>query len=65
MHARGDGNVQRIQAVREEANIKLCSVIRDIMGASGRRMLKALIAGETDAAKLAALRAPAAPLNAD
>jgi transposase len=32
-------HVQRIQAVLEEANIKLCSVITDIMGASGRRML--------------------------
>ena len=48
-------HVQRIQAVLEEANIKLCSVITDIMGASGRRMLKAMIAGETDAEKLAAL----------
>src|SRR5262249_52309772 len=28
-------HVQRIQAVLEEANIKLCSVITDIMGASG------------------------------
>jgi transposase len=44
-------HVQRIQAVLEEANIKLCSVITDIMGASGRRMLKAMIAGETDAEK--------------
>ena len=48
-------HVQRIQAVLEEANIKLCSAITDIMGASGRRILKALIAGETDAEKLAAL----------
>jgi transposase len=48
-------HVQRIQAVLEEANIKLCSVITDIMGASGRRMLKAMITGETDAEKLAAL----------
>src|SRR5262245_28763737 len=39
-------HVQRIQAVLEEANIKLCSVITDIMGASGRRMLKAMIAGD-------------------
>ena len=46
---------QRIQAVLEEANVKLCSVITDILGASGRRMLKALIAGETDAHRLAAL----------
>jgi transposase len=48
-------HVQRIQAVLEEANIKLCSVITDIIGASGRRILKALIAGEADPEKLAAL----------
>jgi hypothetical protein len=34
--------VQRIQAVLEEANIKLCSVITNIMGASGRRILPAV-----------------------
>jgi transposase len=48
-------HVQRIQGVLEEANVKLSSVITDIMGASGRRILKAMIAGETDAEKLAAL----------
>jgi len=48
-------HVQRIQAVLEEANVKLSSVITDILGPSGRRILKALIAGETDAQKLAAL----------
>src|SRR5262249_51252594 len=46
---------QGIQAVLEEANVKLCSVITDILGASGRRMLKAMIAGEIHAHKLAAL----------
>jgi len=48
-------HVQRIQAVLEEANVKLSSVITDILGPSGRRILRAIIAGETDAAKLAAL----------
>src|SRR5437588_2724644 len=48
-------HTQRIQAVLEEANVKLCSVITDILGTSGRRILKAMIAGETDAQKLAAL----------
>jgi transposase len=48
-------HTQRIQAVLEEANIKLCSVITDILGASGRRILTAMIAGETDAQKLAGL----------
>jgi transposase len=48
-------HTQRIQAVLEEANIKLTSVITDILGMSGRRILKAIVAGETDASKLAGL----------
>ncbi len=48
-------HVQRIQKTLEDANIKLVSVISDIMGMSGRRILKAMIAGETEAAKLAGL----------
>ena len=48
-------HVQRIQKTLEDANIKLVSVISDIMGMSGRRILKAMIAGETNAAKLAGL----------
>jgi len=48
-------HTQRIQAVLEEANIKLSSQIADILGLSGRRILKALIAGETDPDKLSAL----------
>lgn len=46
---------QRIQAVLEEANIKLSSVISDILGQAGQRMLKAIIEGESDADKLAEL----------
>ena len=45
----------RIQKTLEDANIKLDSVISDIIGVSGRKMLKALIAGEKDPAKLARL----------
>jgi transposase len=45
----------RIQKVLEDANIKLASVATDVLGASGRDMLEALIAGETDPAKLAEL----------
>ena len=48
-------HVQRLQRTLEEANIKLDSVISDIMGTSGRAMIDALIAGETDPAKLARL----------
>jgi len=39
----------------EDADIKLDSVISDIMGKSGRAMIKALIAGERDPDKLARL----------
>ncbi len=45
----------RLQAVLEDANIKLASVVSDIRGASARAILQALIAGETDAATRAEL----------
>ena len=48
-------HVQRIQKTLEGANIKLTNVISDILGMSGRRILDAIVAGETNAAKLAAL----------
>ena len=51
-------HTQRIQAVLEEANIKLSSVITDILGMSGRRILQAIVAGETDPMKLAELGGP-------
>jgi transposase len=51
-------HTQRIQAVLEEANVKLSSVITDILGLSGRRILKAIVAGESDPAKLAGLASP-------
>ncbi len=45
----------RIQKVLEDANIKLAAVATDVLGMSGRDMLEALIAGETDPEKLADL----------
>ena len=48
-------HVQRLQKTLEDASIKLDSVISDIMGLSGRRMIEALIAGKTDPDALAAL----------
>ena len=48
-------HTQRIQATLEEANIKLASVISDILGFSGRRILKAIVAGEGDPRRLAEL----------
>jgi transposase len=45
----------RIHKLLETANIKLATVATDILGVSGQAMLRALAAGETDAAQLAAL----------
>ncbi len=45
----------RIQKVLETANIKLGSVASDVMGASGRKMIEGLIAGEKDVSVLADL----------
>jgi transposase len=45
----------RIQKVLEDANIKLGSVASDVLGASGRDMLRALIAGVDSATLLANL----------
>lgn len=45
----------RIQKVLEDANLKLTSVISDILGMSGRAMLEAIIDGERDPATLANL----------
>jgi transposase len=46
---------QRIQKVLEDAGIKLDSVASDVLGVSGRAMLRALIAGERDPERLAEL----------
>jgi transposase len=44
-----------LEALLEEAHIKLSSLVSDLLGASARRMLKALADGETDPVALAAL----------
>lgn len=46
---------QRVQRVLEDCNIKLDSVISDILGVSGRAILDAIVAGESDPQQLAAL----------
>lgn len=48
-------HASRIQKVLEDANLKLGSVLSDVLGKSGRAILSALIAGETDPVKLADL----------
>lgn len=53
-------NVQRIQKVLQDANIKLDSWLSNLMGLSGRKMLAAMIAGESDPMALARLAHPRA-----
>lgn len=48
-------HVQRLHKVLEDANIKLTTVITDLMATSGRAILNALITGERDPDALAAL----------
>jgi transposase len=48
-------HVQRIQKTLEDANIKLDLVVTDILGLSGRRIIEALIAGQTVPQALASL----------
>ena len=45
----------RISKVLEDTNIKVAHAMSDLFGTSGRRMLKALCAGERNPQKLAAL----------
>jgi transposase len=47
--------VNRLQKVLEDANIKLASVATDVLGVSGRAMLKALIEGKMTPAQMADL----------
>ena len=47
--------VNRVQKLLESANLKLSLVATDVLGASGRAMLRALVAGERDGAALAEL----------
>jgi transposase len=51
-------HVQRLQKVLEDANLKLASVVTDLMGQSGRAMLEAIVQGVTDPERLAALAHP-------
>ncbi len=46
-------HTQRIHKLLESANVKLASVLTDVLGVSGRAILEALAAGETDPERLA------------
>jgi transposase len=41
-------HVQRVQKTLEDANLKLGSVLSQVMGVSGRAILQALIDGQSD-----------------
>src|SRR5260370_1284607 len=51
----GAQHTLRIQKVLEDANLKLTSVVSDVMGMSGRAMIEAIIGGEQDPERLADL----------
>jgi transposase len=48
-------HTQRIHKTLEDANIKLDAMLSDVLGRSGRDILAAMVAGETDPVRLAAL----------
>ncbi len=48
-------HTQRIQKILDTANLKIAVVLSDMLGVSGRAILKALIAGETNPERLADL----------
>lgn len=58
-------HVQRIQKVLEDANVKLASVLTDVMGLSGRMILEAIVRGEDDPTKLARLAHPQVKASQD
>jgi hypothetical protein len=45
----------QLEALLEEAHIKLSSFVSDLLGVSARRMMHAIAKGETDLAVLAAM----------
>jgi transposase len=51
-------HVQHMQKALEQMNVKLTEVIDDITGVTGMDIIKAILQGERDPAKLAALRQP-------
>ena len=53
----------RIQKTLEDANLKVASVLSNILGVSGRAMLTAIIAGESDPERLADLARATTRLN--
>ena len=51
-------HVQRMQKALSQMNVQLTSVISDIVGETGQRIIRAIVSGERDRYRLAALRGP-------
>jgi transposase len=52
------GHTQHLQKALEQINVKLTEVVSDITGATGQRIIAAILQGERDPQKLAKLRDP-------
>src|SRR5262249_31518529 len=50
------GHTLHMQKAMEQMNVKLAEVVSDVCGATGRRIIEAILAGERDPNRLAALR---------
>lgn len=50
--------IQRMQKALTEMNVQLATVLSDLSGDTGMRILRAIVAGERDGRRLAALRDP-------
>jgi transposase len=58
-------HIQRMQKALTQMNIQLANVLSDISGATGQAIIKAILAGERDPHKLAALRDYRVKANAE
>jgi len=56
--AYGSHHIQHMQKALEQMNLKLAHVVSDLTGVTGMGIIKAILSGERDAAKLAKLRDP-------
>jgi len=56
--AEGSHHVQHMQKALEQMNVKIAHVVSDITGVTGMAIIKAILNGERDPAKLAQLRDP-------
>src|SRR5712691_3452328 len=50
------GHVQHMQKALTQMNLQLQHVISDITGATGMRIIRAIVAGERDSGRMAAMR---------